>query len=90
VSGGQTSGCYRSYWLHRWRQPPSSGIENTRPNIVGSKNYLLIYFYLKLKIKRPGTKKTPNPNSSFWYSRERIILEALQEVFFPFFLLLLT
>lgn len=39
----------------------TKAIENIRPNVTGSKNYLLIYFYLKLKIERPGKKKKQNP-----------------------------
>lgn len=39
----------------------TKAIENIRPNVTGSKNYLLIYFYLKLKVERPGKKKTKKP-----------------------------
>lgn len=39
----------------------TKAIENIRPNITGSKNYLLIYFYLKLKVERPGKKNPKKP-----------------------------
>lgn len=45
---------------------------------------------LNKKLKAPVPKKKKKIYSSFWYSRERIRLETLQEGFFSFFLLLLT
>lgn len=58
----------------------TKAIENIRPNVTGSKSYLLIYFYLKLKIERPGKKKKTK-TSSFRFNVQ-IIFEALQKGFF--------
>lgn len=57
------SGRWNSSWnnlAHGKGSNSTKIIKNIRTNVIGRKNYLLIYFYLKLKIEKPGKKEKKN------------------------------